>query len=375
MTPRLCLGLLLVTFGMGGCGSPEASSLDAAATESAVSDAPAPAPPAEVRTVGSIERLSPSLDELIPPGAQLEILAEGYEWSEGPVWVPEEAGRGFLLFSDVPQNTIHRWHPDEGASPWLHPSGFTGEGEPGREPGSNGLTLDGDGRLVLCQHGDRRLARLNAPFDAPAADFETLADRHDGRRFNSPNDVARHSSGAFYFTDPPYGLNEGEADPARELDVMGVYRVAPSGEVTLLTGDLSRPNGLAFSPDETILYVANSDPERAIWMAYDVKDDGALEGTLENGRIFFDATPWVGERDGLPDGLKVAPSGHLFATGPGGVLIFHPEGEHLGTIQTTRATANCAFGEEGRSLFITADDLLLRLRLAPESSARGSGND
>lgn len=309
-------------------------------------------------TVGNIERLDPRLDFLIPRKAEIEVLAEGFDWAEGPVWNPDGA---YLLFSDVPADRIYYWKEGEGHRVWLEPSGYTGEESRGGEPGSNGLLLDVDGRLVLCQHGDRRIARLTAPLEAPKPEFLTIADRFDDRRFNSPNDVALHSSGALYFTDPPYGLADGPDDPDRELDFEGVFRVDSDGKVSLLTAELSRPNGIAFSPDEKTLYVANSDPERAIWMAYDVLSDGSIN----NGRVFFDATDWVPERQGLPDGLKVDAAGNLFATGPGGVLVFSPDGAHLGTIRTTQATANCAIGDEGQSLYMTADGYLLRTALSP----------
>jgi gluconolactonase len=211
------------------------------------------------------------------------------------------------------------------------------------------------------------MARMEAPLDAPRAEFATLADRFDGKRLNSPNDAAFHSSGALYFTDPPYGLAEGPDDPSRELPFSGVYRAAPDGAVTLLTDELSRPNGIAFSPDEKILYVANSDPERAIWMAYPVLEDGSIG----EGRLFFDATAWVPDRPGLPDGMAVDAAGNLFATGPGGVLVLTSDGRHLGTLHTTQATSNCTLGEGGRSLFITADRYLLRIRLAARTAAGG----
>jgi gluconolactonase len=200
---------------------------------------------------------------------------------------------------------------------------------------------------------------MAAPLDRPAARFETLVDRYQGKRFNSPNDAAYHSRGALYFTDPPYGLVQGVDDPAKELAFQGVYRLSSSGELTLLTRELTRPNGIAFSPDEKTLYVANSDPKRAVWMAYGVRQDGSLG----RGRVLFDSTEWVGRRKGLPDGLKVDKQGNLFATGPGGVLVLTPEGRHLGTLATTEATANCAFGDHGRTLYVTADRYLLRVRL------------
>jgi gluconolactonase len=314
-------------------------------------------------TIGAVERNDPALDALVPTDAVLEVLAEGFDWSEGPVWVP---GGGYVLFSDIPPNSIYRWKEGEGHALYLRPSGYTAEAPRTGEVGSNGLTLDAQGRLVLAQHGDRRIARLDAPLDAPTPTYVTVADRFDGKRFNSPNDLVYRSNGDLYLTDPPYGLEQQMNDPAKEIDFQGVYRRATDGTVTLLTDELSRPNGLAFSPDETTLYVANSDPQRAVWMAYDVQPDGSIA----NGRVFFDATPMVGQgRPGLPDGLKVDAQGNLFATGPGGVLVFAPDGTHLGTINTTQATANCAFGDDGSTLYITADMYLLRIRL----STKGDG--
>jgi gluconolactonase len=303
-----------------------------------------------------IERLDPALDRLIAPDARVEIVGEGFDWSEGPVWVEDG---GFLLFSDVPRNIVYRWTAKDGARPYLKPSGYTGAEPRGGEMGSNGLLVDARGRLVLCQHGDRRVARMEAPIQDPRPVFTTLADRHEGARFNSPNDACFSSSGDLYFTDPPYGLVKQFDDPAREIPYQGVYRLTRDGQVTLLTRGMTRPNGLAFSPDERRLYVAQSDPESAIWRVFDVNADG----TLGNDRVFFDATALTKTRRGLPDGLKVDVEGHLFATGPGGVLVISPEGRHLGTILTGQATGNCAFGDDGGTLYITADMFLMRVRL------------
>jgi len=242
---------------------------------------------------------------------------------------------------------------------YLKPAGFTREQQREGEEGSNGLLLDPNGKLVLCQHGDRRVAVMNAPLDHPAPDFITLAGQFEGKMLNSPNDAVYHSNGDLYFTDPPYGLEKGEEDPEKELDFQGVYVLKKDGTLVLLTEELSRPNGIGLSPDEKTLYVANSDPERAIWMAYDLLPDG----TLGEGRIFYDVTDLAGQEKGLPDGLKVHSSGTLFATGPGGIFIFSPEGKHLATIKTTEATANCAFDETESTLYITADMYLQRVRL------------
>ncbi len=302
---------------------PHLSRLLAACWAVALLVTPAGAQESASRTLGTIERNDPRLDKLIPPGAKVERLAEGFDWSEGPVW--DRKGR-FLLFSDVPMNTVYRWK--EGMPKpevFLKPSGYTGSTPRGGEPGSNGLILDPQGRLVLCQHGDRRVARLEAD-----GSFKTLVDNYQGKKLNSPNDGVYHSDGSLFFTDPPYGLLGKNDDPKKELPFNGVYRLSPRGELTLLTKEMTYPNCIGLSPDEKTLYVANSDPERAVWMAYPLKEDG----TIGTGRVFFDATRGVKTLKGLPDGLKVDRDGNLFATGPGGVLIFAPDGTHLGTLNT-----------------------------------------
>ncbi len=306
-------------------------------------------------TIGQIIRHDPRLDDLVAADAKIEVLAEGFCWSEGPVWVPRDGG--YLLFSDIPRNSIFKWQEGAGLSLFLKPSGYTGEEIWEPEPGSNGLALDGEGRLGMCEHGDRRVSRLIREKDGVK---ETLADRFEGRRLNSPNDLVYHSGGDLYFTDPPYGLPKRWEDPRRELDFCGVYKVDPQGKVALLVRDMALPNGLVFSPDEKTLYVAQSDPEAAIWMAFDVKRDGTLEG----GRVFFDATEWTADQNGLPDGLTVDQYGNLFATGPGGIHVFTPQAELLGTIVTGEANSNCTFGgEDGRDLYITADGYVCRVRM------------
>lgn len=311
-------------------------------------------------TLGTIIRLDPSLDALVPKDAKIEVLAGGFEWAEGPVW---DKKNGVLFFSDIPNNRMMKWSPKDGLTEFLKPSGYTGTTPfKGREPGSNGLTIDAAGNLIICQHGDRRVARL-AP---DGKSFITLADKYMGKRLNSPNDLVYRKNGDLYFTDPPYGLPEQMKDPAKELDFQGVFRLSPKGELTLLTKEMSRPNGIAFSPDEKVLYVANSDPDNAVWMAYPVKDDG----TLGSGKVFFDSTAeFKAKKPGLPDGMKVDQKGNLFATGPGGVYVFTPEGKHLGTLATGVPTANCGWGDDGSTLYITADKQLVRVK----TSTKGPG--
>lgn len=305
----------------------------------------------EPQKTGSLVRLDPSFDALVAPDAFLEILADGHDWVEGPVW--DQAG-GRLLFSDIPRNTVYAWIEAAGVSVFMKPSGYTGISDPGREPGSNGLAFDREGRLLFCEHGDRRLSLLT-----PGGGKITVADRFEGQRFNSPNDLAIHSSGAVYFTDPPYGLPQGERDPRRELGFFGVYRVSVEGTVSALIRDLPRPNGIAFSPDERTLYVAQSHGPAPVIMAYPVHPDG----TVGEGRVFFDAAPFRDSGRGLPDGLKTDVRGNVWATGPGGVFVLSPEGKVLGRVLTGRATANVAFGgPDGATLFITADDIVCRLQ-------------
>ncbi len=302
---------------------------------------------------GYVDRIDSRLDQIIAVDAKLQILGEGYSWSEGPLWLPDQKR---LIFSDVPNNVIYSWADGDGAQPWLEPSGCTSDACGSQ--GSNGLLLDADGKLILAQHGDRRMARLMGSLDEPTASFQTLSDRYEGKRFNSPNDAVFDRYGNLYFTDPPYGLADGEDDPARELDFQGVYRLAPSGEVKLLTDELTRPNGIAISHDGNELIVANSDPSRAIWMRYSITDDG-----IGAGQVMFDATDWVESRPGLPDGLKVDHAGNIYATGPGGVLVFSADYQHLGTIRTPGPTANCALDSSEDYLYLTTNRYLLRVAL------------
>ena len=299
---------------------------------------------------------NPLIHQIIPENTVVEILADGFVWTEGPLWLPEE---NKLIFSDIPSNSIFEWSENAGKKLYLKPSGFTGKDKRKGEPGSNGLLLNASGELILCQHGDRRVAKMAAPLSKPKAEFITLADNYNGKKLNSPNDAAFHKNGDLYFTDPPYGLEKNVNDPAKELDFQGVFKVGKTNEVVLLTKELSRPNGIAFSPDYSKLYVANSDRNKAIWMVYELNK----EGSLKNGKLFFDATEMTKNFKGLPDGLKVHPNGWVFATGPGGVLVFTPKGEHLGTIFTGEATANCTFNADFSELFLTADDYLLRVKL------------
>lgn len=293
---------------------------------------------------GSIERLDPALDALLAPDAAIEVLASGFNWSEGPVWKD-----GGIVFSDVPENTVFGWQEgDKAAKVVLKPSGSL-NGSGGQ--GSNGLAVDVKGQLVLCQHGERRVARLEKD-----GSFTSLADRFEGKRFNSPNDLVIAKSGLVYFTDPPYGLKKGSDQP--ELDFHGIFSVDATGKVTLLDKSIRFPNGIALSPDEKTLYVAVSDPQDTRVISYD------LTASNPAAKVVFNAQGLKSpQRKGGCDGMKVDAQGNLWTTGPGGVLILDQHGKHLGTILTGQATANCAWGGEDRStLYITADMFLLRVK-------------
>jgi gluconolactonase len=322
-------------------------------------------------TVGEIVRLDPRIDNLLPQDTKIEVLASGFEWSEGPAWVKDGAAltgttsdAGFLLFSDLPRNSVMKWDARAGLSLFLKPAGFTGVAEYGTAAGSNGLLINPQGELVLCEHGDRRVSVLTK-----GGGKRTLVDNYQGKRLNSPNDGCFKRNGDLYFTDPPYGLPKWLDDPARELTFCGVYRLRFGKDgvhtLTLLTDKQTFPNGIGFSPDERWLYVANSDFAAALWIKYPVNDDG----TLGDGKVFSDFTQHVGKMKGLPDGLKIDRDGHVFATGPGGVWVFAPDGTPLGRIDTQQATANCAWGDDGSTLYLTADKYLCRVR----TTTKGAG--
>jgi len=342
--PFVCLGLLFLL---------------AACSTNKTEIAAAPAEPA----VGSVERLDPALDAIVPASASIVKIGSGYEFSEGPLYMRE----GYLLLSDIPANTIRKWTPEGGTVDFRKPSGYDGTDAPaGAFIGSNGLTLDKEGRLVICEHGNGRMTRLEKD-----GKLTVLADKYQGKRLNSPNDAVYKSDGALYFTDPPYGFPKEDRDPKKELKFNGVYRLSPDGELTLLTKEMTRPNGIGFSPDEKSLYVSNSDPAKKVWMKFEVKPDG----TLGPGKLFFDVTAQT--EDGNPDGLKLDVNGNLYCAGPGGVWIFSPEGKHLGTIKPPETPSNVAWGKYARTnaeavmkpgekadtLYITARSGLYRIQL------------
>ena len=314
------------------------------------------------RTIGSIERIDPAIDAIVPAGAVLEVLAEGHEWTEGPVWVPAMQA---VLYSDIPNNAIYRWSEAEGGSIWLQPSGYTGEVPRGGESGSNGLLLDGEGRLVLAMHGDRRIARMDAPLNAPEPNFETLVGDFEGRRFNSPNDVALGSNGDLYFTDPPYGIRgDYEGNRAEQEHPLSVYRVDADGGIKRVTDDIDAPNGLCFSPDYSLLYVSNTGAGQDI-RVWDVDGD-----ILRNGRTFAELVdPTTGSRTSA-DGIRCDVDGNVWAGARPGVQVVAPNGVTIGVIRLPEVCANVCFGGTKRNrLFMTASQSLYSVYVG----VRGAG--
>ena len=299
---------------------------------------------------GSILRADSEINKIVAENFVIEKLHGGFQFTEGPVWINKNGG--YLLFSDIPANTIYKWTLDGEISNFLKPV-FEGDHEEGRYVGSNGLLLDPEGNLVVCEHGGRRISRINEN-----GDRTTLIERYKNKRLNSPNDAVFHSDGSLYFTDPPYGLAQQDSDPNKELSFNGIFLLTVDGKLILLNGDQTRPNGIGLSPNEEKLYVANSDPDKKLWMSYTIAPDG----TLREGEVFFDASSSTAP--GLPDGLTLDSLGNIYATGPGGVWIFSPKGKHLGTIQPEEVPANVTFGgADGKTLYMTARTGLYRVQL------------
>lgn len=313
---------------------------------------------AQSARLGEIERFDPAVDAIVPRDWRIEKLAEGFKWSEGPVWM--KVGQ-YLLFEDVPANTMYRWSERDGLSVFLAPSGYTGtQPELFAEPGTNGLFPDGDHTILMADHGNRMVAR----FDVRTKQKTPLATHFAGKRFNSPNDVIKRRDGVIFFTDPPYGLAGRNESPIKELDFNCIYRIDLDGSVHLLDKEMTFPNGLSLSPDERTLIVANSDRQNPIWMAFTLD----AVGNVVSKRVFADASDLAAKHRGLPDGLRITGEGIVFATAPGGILIMDPTGERLGMIRTGTAISNCAFGDDGKTLYMTSHDFLARIKLAIDGS-------
>jgi gluconolactonase len=336
MALRRALLVLFVAAGLSACGQTP----------------PSPAPPADAAakpSIGSITRLDPALDAIVPADAAIDKIAGGFGFTEGPLW---RASENRLWFSDVTGNALRAVTPAGQAATLIEQAGGVSTAPAGSFVGPNGMAEDTDGTVLLAQHTDRRIVRVS-----PDLHLTAVVERYQGKRFNSPNDVVFGPGHALYFTDPPFGLVKQDDDPAKELKFNGVFRFA-DGRVDAIVKDLGRPNGIAFSPDMHTMYVSNTEANRKVWMAYDV----AANGTVSNARVLLDATAETA--DGLPDGFKVDREGNLFASGPGGIWVISPAGRHLGTVKLPETPANCAWGDDGHSLYVTAQTSIYRIHVS-----------
>lgn len=305
--------------------------------------------------IATIEFISNELNSIIKKDAKVEIVADGFQFTEGPVWLDKQK---MVLFSDVPANTIYKWTEAKGKEVYLQPSGYTDTAKRGGFMGSNALGLSKDGKLLVCQHGDRRIAIMDAPINAPKSKFITYAGEYNGKRINSPNDFFLASNGDLYFTDPSYGFERGARDPKKELPFQGVYKRDKAGKITLLIDSIEQPNGIGILPDGKTLIVANSDNAKKRWYAYTI----ASNGSTTNGRVFYDVSNERGA--GGCDGFKIDKKGNVFAAGPGGIWIFTKAGKLIGKIKMNGVTAaNCALTPDNKTLFITATNYLLRVKM------------
>ena len=302
--------------------------------------------------IGSVERLSDEMDKFISIDSKIEIIAKGFSWSEGPVWSKK---LNAVLFSDVPKNIIYKWDQKNGLDVFLDKIGYSGIVPNSKKSGTNGLIIDHNGNLIICMHGDRRLVKLT---DWKSNKVFPIITSFNNKLFNSPNDLVYDSKKNLFFTDPPYGLQGGDNDKLKELEFNGVFRLSNNGQLKVLIKNLSRPNGIAISVDEKTLYVANSDSKNPVIMKYKITNEG-----VENPEVFFNGTELSKKEIGLFDGLKIHPTGTVFATGPGGVLLINPDGNHIGTIKTEVRSANCAFDDKFEYLYMTSHQYLTRIRI------------
>ncbi|HTK17912.1 MAG TPA: SMP-30/gluconolactonase/LRE family protein [Mucilaginibacter sp.] len=304
----------------------------------------------------TLKQIDPEFSSIVNKNAKAEILADGFLWSEGPVWVESQK---MFIFSDVKKNVIYKWTKEKGKEIYLKPSGYTGTKPRGGELGSNGLGLNIKGQLVICQDGDRVVSIMDAPLDKPKPKFIKIATNYKGKKFDSPNDLAFLSNGDIYFTDPPYGLEKNVDDPLKEARYQGVYRISANGKITLLTDTLTRPNGIAFFPGGKTILISNSDPKKAYWYAYDLDKNGLFI----RGRIFYNANEATKTAAGMPDGLKIDKQGHVFATGPGGMWVFNRAGKLLGKILVNDLVSNCSLSGDEKTLYVTSNHRVLKIIL------------
>jgi gluconolactonase len=304
----------------------------------------------------AIEILDPEALTLLDSTTKLEVIANGFTWTEGPLYI---ADGDYLLFSDIPNNKVYKWKEGKDTSVYLYPSGFTGMFYNGKERGSNALLLNKNKELILLQHGDRRVAKMKSALNYPRPDYSTLADKYEGKMLNSPNDGVFAADGSLYFTDPPYGLANGIKDSSKQLPFQGVFILRPNGKLELFTDEIKYPNGITLSPGGKFLYVANSDPENKIWMQYELDD----KGKKKSGKIFYHAKEDDGKDNGNPDGMKMNRQGYLFAAGPAGIWLFNTAGKLIARIYTGGLTSNCAFGKNEKELFITSGARVMRVKL------------
>ncbi|HTD99842.1 MAG TPA: SMP-30/gluconolactonase/LRE family protein [Mucilaginibacter sp.] len=304
----------------------------------------------------TLEKIEPQFSAIVSKTAKATVLADGFLWSEGPLWIERHK---MFLFSDVKKNVIYKWTKEKGKEVYLKPSGYTGTMPRGGELGSNGLGLNMKGQLVICQDGDRVVSVMDAPLDKPKAKFIKIASGYKGKKFDSPNDLAFLSSGDIYFTDPPYGLEKNVDDPLKEARYQGVYKISKDGKITLLTDTLTRPNGIAFFPEGKTVLISNSDPKKPYWYAYDLDKNGLFM----HGRVFYSAMAASKKAAGMPDGLKIDKNGNVFATGPGGIWVFNRSAKLLGKILINDLASNCSLSEDERSLYVTNNHRILRVDL------------
>jgi gluconolactonase len=305
-----------------------------------------------------ISILSAEALNLIDSTAEIEVLAKGFKWSEGPVYISDS---NYLLFSDVPANKIYKWQEGKDTSLYLMPSGYTGTIPKEKEPGSNGLTIDKNMNLVLCQQGNRQIARMKSSLNDPRPRFEAIVSNYKGKKFNSPNDLVYATNGDLYFTDPPYGLKDGVKDSTKEIPFQGIYLVKPGGKLLLFSDKISYPNGIALSPDNKILYISNSDNDNKEWIRFDLNKDGLpVKDT-----VFYRVSAEEAKMPGSPDGMKINAKGYLFASGPGGIWLFNPSGKVIARIYTGQLTSNCFLDPTHNMLYMTCNSMVMRVKLKP----------